>query len=200
MTLPEPIAVTLLVVDVLETLHVPYLIGGSLASAVYGVTRATMDADLVADLRPEHVEPLAAALSGAFYLDLETMHHAVRQRSSFNVIHLATMFKVDVFVSKGRPFDRVQIERRTSQVLATEPERTAYVASAEDTILAKLEWFRKGGEVSERQWQDVLNVLKVQHGRLDEGYLAGWASQLGVADLLERAVTEAKTGASGGND
>ncbi len=197
MTIPEPIAVTFQVVDVLESLHVTYLIGGSLASALYGVTRATMDADLVADLRPEHVEPLARALSDAFYLDVETMRHAVRQRSSFNVIHLATMFKVDIFVSKGRPFDRAQLERRTSQVLATDPDRLAYIASAEDTILAKLEWFRKGGEVSDRQWQDVLNVLKVQRGCLDESYLADWASQLGVADLLERAIAEAILTASG---
>jgi len=199
MTIPEPIAVTLQVVDVLESLRVPYLIGGSLASALYGVTRATMDADLVADLRPEHVESLARALRDAFYLDIETMRHAVRQRSSFNVIHLATMFKVDVFVSKGRPFDRAQLERRTSQTLATDPKRMAYVASAEDTILAKLEWFRKGGEVSDRQWQDVLNVLKVQQGRLDEVYLADWASQLGVVDLLERAWAEAKLTALGSN-
>jgi len=187
----EPIAVTLLVIDALEALGVPYLIGGSLASAVHGVLRATMDTDLVADLRLEHAEPLARALSGTFYVDAESIREAVLHQSSFNVIHLETMFKVDVFVVKKRPFHRSQMERRIAQVIATDPERTAYVATAEDTILAKLEWYRMGGGVSERQWRDVLGVMKVQADRLDLAYLRQWAAQLNVLDLLERALTEA---------
>jgi len=187
----EPIAVTLLVIDVLDALGVPYLIGGSLASAVHGVLRATMDTDLVADLRLEHAEPLARALGGTFYVDAESIREAVLHESSFNVIHLETMFKVDVFVVKKRPFHRSQMERRIAQVIATDPERTAYVATAEDTILAKLEWYRMGGSVSERQWRDVLGVMKVQADRLDVTYLRHWGAQLNVLDLLERALTEA---------
>ena len=188
---PEPIQATLLVVEALEALGVPYLIGGSLASAVHGVVRTTMDADLVADLRPEHAEPLAQALGDAFYVDAASIRDAIRHRSSFNVIHLESMFKVDIFIPKQRPFDRTQLQRRTKQVIATEPEREAYVATAEDTILAKLEWYRRGGEVSDRQWQDVLGVLKVQGNRLDLAYLRQWAASLGVSDLLEKALTEA---------
>ena len=190
MKLPEPIPVTLLVIEALEALGVPYFLGGSLASSVHGVLRTTKDADVVADLRLKHVQPLARALSDAFYVDAESIKDAIRHQSSFNVIHLETMFKVDVFILKGRPFDAAQFGRRATQVIATDPERCAYVASAEDTILAKLEWYRKGGEVSEQQWRDVLGVLKVQGDRLDYGYLRHWAVQLSVADLLERALSE----------
>jgi len=97
----------------------------------------------------------------------------------------------DIFIPKQRPFDRAQLERRTLQVVATDPERTAYIASAEDTILAKLDWYRQGGQVSERQWRDVLGVLRVQDNTLDMNYLRSQATALGVADLLEQAVRQA---------
>jgi hypothetical protein len=188
--LTEQIAVTLAVAEALEALGAPYAIGGSFASALHGVMRATMDADLVADLRPEQVEPLAEALGDAFYADVDTMRNAVLQHRSFNLIHLETMFKVDVFVAKPRAFDRAQLARRQLQVLSQDPERHAYVASAEDIVLAKLEWYRLGGETSERQWRDVLGVLKVQGDRLDREYLVGMAAELGVTDLLYRTFEE----------
>ncbi len=192
MALPEPLAVTLQVIEVLETLHVPYFIGGSLASAVHGVVRATMDVDLVAALQPEHVAPLVEQLGAAFYADEAMIREAIARRSSFNLIHLDSMFKVDVFVTSGRPFERAQFDRRVLQTLAQEPPRTAYVATAEDIILAKLEWYRQGGERSERQWRDVIGVIQVQGEALDLTYLRHWAVRLGVADLLERALNESQ--------
>ena len=102
------------------------------------------------------------------------------------------MFKVDVFINKHRRFDQEQFLRRQLQVVAYEPERKVYVTTAEDIILAKLEWYRLGGEISDRQWRDVLGVLKVQAGRLDLDYLRQWAAELKVADLLQRTLKESE--------
>ena len=110
--LPEPIAVTLQVIDALEQVGARYVIGGSLASTVHGVVRTTLDTDIVADLSLRQAQPFADLLAGTFYLDIDTIRHAIRMRGTFNVIHLATMFKVDIFIPKGRPFDRQQLDRR----------------------------------------------------------------------------------------
>lgn len=189
--LAEPTAVTLKVVDILEGFEIRYLIGGSFASAIHGVARMTADVDLVVDLSLNQVDPLVRALESEFYVDAEAIRDAVRRRQSFNLIHLATMFKVDIFVFKGRPFDDAQFERRVRHAVSLDPERHAYVATAEDNILAKLEWYRMGGESSDRQWNDVQNVLKTQLGRLELDYLHHWAVALGIADLLERALNDA---------
>ena len=191
--LPEPTAVTLKVIDVLETLGVRYLIGGSFASSIYGVARMTADVDLVVDLNIDQVDPLVRALETEFYVEAETIQAAIRRRESFNLVHLATMFKVDLFVLKNRPFDEAQFERRQSHAISSDPERHAYIATVEDNILAKLEWYRMGGETSDRQWNDVQNMIKVQLGRLDLSYLRHWAVALAVADLLERALKEASS-------
>jgi hypothetical protein len=188
--LTEQIAVTLVVTDALDALGVPYAIGGSFASALHGVMRATMDADLVADLRLEQAGPLAQALGDAFYADADMIRDAILRHSSFNVIHLETVFKVDVFVAKPRAFDRSQLARRQLHLLSEDPECHAFITSAEDIVLSKLEWYRMSSGVSDRQWQDVLGVLKVQGERLDHGYMHRMAAELGVSDLLERAFGE----------
>ena len=134
--LPESIAVTMIVIEALESLGVPYVIGGSLASSVHGVLRSTMDADLVADLTVAHAQPLAVALEDVFYADLETMREAIRSRASFNVIHLETAFKVDIFVAGRRAFERSQLARRQLRQIHHDPSVSAYVNSPEDAILA----------------------------------------------------------------
>ena len=187
----DPMATTLEVVAVLDQLHIPYLIGGSLASAVHGVVRATRDADIVVDIQRHHATPLVQQLQARFYVQLADIHDAIQQGSSFNLVHFTTFFKIDMFVFKGRPFDHAQFARRTEQTITLEPEQMVYLASAEDTILTKLEWYRLGNEVSERQWTDVLGVLKVQGQQLDRTYLQQWATDLHIVDLLERAYTEA---------
>lgn len=186
--LPEPIRVTLKVANAFKSLGIPYLIGGSFASAVHGVVRATMDADLVADIQSSQVSSLVALLEKEFYTDNEMILAAIRHKGSFNLIHLETMFKVDVFILKQRPFDINQMQRRIAQPMGDSLADQAYFCTAEDIILAKLEWYRAGGEISERQWRDILGVLELQGDRLDYDYLKKWAIALKVEDLLQRAI------------
>ena len=187
----EPIEVTLKVTGVFEALGVPYLIGGSLASTLYGMVRTTQDSDIVAVMKIEHLKPFVTALQDEFYVDDEMIAESIRRRTSFNIIHRESMFKVDVFIPHPRPFLQTQLARANKQTFTLETDISAKFASPEDTILSKLEWYRMGGEVSERQWRDVLGVLKTRQGELEFSYLQKWANELGVSDLLERALSEA---------
>jgi len=176
------------VLDALEALNVRHYLGGSLASSAHGIPRASIDADLVADLRPGHAAPFLAALGDRYYVSEARVRDALERRSSFNLIHLQTMLKVDVFVAKERAFDRRALDRARPEPLDARGGRRVPLASAEDIILAKLEWYRRGGEVSERQWTDVLGVIRVARERLDLPYLRELAADLAVLDLLERAL------------
>lgn len=184
----DPIKVTLQVTATLENLGVPYLIGGSLASTLHGMVRTTQDSDIVAELEQEHIRPFVQALQDGFYIDEEMIIDAVAHRSSFNIIHRESMFKVDVFIPRQRSFETMQFSRARRETLSKDPEAKAFVATAEDTLLAKLEWYRLGGEASDRQWRDVLGVIVVQAGALDLDYLHRMAKELQIEDLLERAL------------
>ena len=174
--------VVLTVIRVLKRLGLHYMVAGSFASNFHGVPRMTQDADLVVELGEASAARLASALGGAFYVSDEAVRDAVRQRGMFNVIHLETGFKVDVVVRKNRPFSDVEFRRRVSGTLAGDP---VSFASAEDTILSKLEWARAGSRsVSTR---DAVGIVEVQGRRLDWAYLEEWSAELGLRDLLDRA-------------
>ena len=192
--LPDPIRIAVDVGGLLDRLGVSYLVAGSLASSVHGEPRSTNDVDLVADLAPAHVPPLLAALGDAFYVSADAVLEAVRTGGSFNLIHLATAVKVDVFVKGGDAFDAERLSRRTRVRLGFDSPGDLWVNLAEYTVLRKLEWYRRGGEVSERQWRDALGVLRAQGARLDHARLAEWADRLGVRDLMDRAQREATSG------
>ena len=184
----EPIEVTIKVTHVLESLGIPYFIGGSLASTLYGMVRTTQDSDIVAEMRLEHLEPFVLALRDEFYMDAEMIVESIQRHSSFNMIHRESVFKVDIFIPRPRPFLQSQLVRAQNQTFLFESEVSAKFASPEDIILAKLEWYRLGGDVSERQWRDILGVLKTRAGELDLDYLRKWANELKVSDLLESAL------------
>jgi hypothetical protein len=179
------------VMAALDDLGICYLIGGSVASSVHGEPRASRDVDIVADLSRADLPRLAAKLQPEFYADPDMMLDCVRRGRAFNVIHIATACKFDVFPLADDPYSAEQLARRVSLVTsALGAPLTLPLSSAEDTLLAKLVWFRAGGEVSERQWNDVRGVFAVQRDRLDLAYLRRWATKLGVLDLLDRQLKE----------
>jgi hypothetical protein len=190
--MPDAIRVSLFVTQILEELGVPYLIGGSVASIIHGEPRLTNDIDLVADIREEQVPQLVAALEMDFYVDDRAMRRAIRERRSFNILYLETMYKVDIFIPRGDEWSHEQMQAREGKNLIEGDDSTVrFVSNSETTVLQKLWWFRRGNEVSGQQWRDVLGVLKVQADRLDYDYLKDWAARLAVSDLLEKAFDDA---------
>jgi hypothetical protein len=175
-----------------ERIGIRYAVGGSLASSLHGIPRATQDADIVATVAVDDASQIAGALRGEFYVDEDMIRDAVRRRSSFNVIHLTTMFKVDVFVAKDDAWSKQELLRARREQVGDPPDHVELLfVSPEDTILHKLVWYRMGGHVSERQWRDAVGVLRVQGDALDECYLDTWAAHFGIQDLLERLRAQA---------
>jgi len=175
------------VIELLEELGVTYHLGGSVASSVHGVPRQTHDLDLIAELPAQAATEMAERLGGRFYVDSEMIAEAIDRCGSFNLIHLATGLKVDVFIPAETAFDRSELARSVPHRLEG-LAREVLIKSAEDTVLRKLLWYRQGGEVSDRQWNDVLGVIRTQGERLDQEYLNQWAAELGLNDLLTRAL------------
>lgn len=179
------------IIEAFESLGISYYIGGSVASSAHGIFRATLDVDLVADVKPHHVRLLVKRLEAEYYIDEEMLLEAIQRQSSCNLIHLETMHKVDIFILKSTPYDTEAFDRRRKDTLDEEHDLEFFLASPEDTILHKLDWFRIGGQVSDRQWNDVLGVLKVQKEQLDMDYLRHWAAELELTGLLEQAFEDA---------
>jgi len=175
---------------ILGRLGVSYHIGGSYASAIHGIPRQTHDVDLVVDLSQDRVHALVRALAGEFYVDEGAVVRAVAERASCNLVHLATGVKLGLFVKGVDAFDVAEFERSVPVRLGENAPRDVFVKSAEDTLLRKFLWYRLGGEVSDRQWEDVRGIVSVQAERLDVPYLIGWADRLGIRDLLDRLLPD----------
>lgn len=172
------------VIAALDRLGIRYAVGGSWASSVYGERRFTRDADLTVEPFPGSETAFASSFNEDYYVSKQAIVDAIRGRNAFNIIHLPTGFKVDLFVQKERAFEANILQRRRSHPLSDANGPMVFVITPEDIILFKLEWYRLGGEQSERQWNDILGVMKVQASNLDSAYLEQWAIQLGVSDLL----------------
>jgi hypothetical protein len=177
-------------IGVFEELDIDYQIGGSLASSFYGVPRSSLDIDVLTSLLPEQVAPLVTGLEESYYVAQARAQEAAEQGTSFNVIHLESMTKIDVFVARSDRFRLESLRRGRTEILA-EGVRAVFMTSAEDIVLHKLLWFRKGGGTSTQQWMDVVGMLRMCGPKLDRRYLEKWAGDLSLSDLLERAFSEA---------
>ena len=182
----EILEITLQLASTCEALHIPYLVGGSIASSFHGIPRATLDADVLAFLDQSHVGDFVSRLKGEFYVDEAMIRDAIDNKGSFNVIHLATMFKVDIFVTGRNRLSEEEMARR--QEYTMDENRMLFIASPEDIVVQKLYWYRLGGQVSERQWNDAQGVIKVQGDRLDTDYMRRIAQELKVEDLLKKSL------------
>jgi len=173
--------------EALESLGVRWAIGGSLASAAYGEPRATNDVDVIVELDEGSARALTARLSDSFYVDADAAVTAARGGRCFNVIDERSFIKVDVFVPRRGRLGRGQLDRR--QMLEVFPGVRVPVLGPEDVVLQKLRWYRLGGAVSDRQWRDILSVLRARE--LDVAYLEEVAAEADLDALLQRARTEA---------
>ena len=161
---------------------VPHMIAGSFASTFHGLSRTTVDIDVVIDPNPSSLSFLLNLLAEqGFYVSEANARAAFRLRTQFNVIHMAHVWKVDLIIRKERPFSYTEFNRREA---ATILEVDTFVASAEDTILAKLEWSKESD--SERQRRDIEGIIQIKGHGLDRGYLERWSKELGVSDALSR--------------
>ena len=176
-----------------QRLGVRHSIGGSVASTIHGAIRSTMDVDVVCELAAAQVEPFLAAFGNEFYVSGPAVRYAVEQRSCFNLIHLPTAYKVDVFVSRDRPFDQAAMARAMPQALSADDSLRVPVATPEDSIVAKLERFRLGDESSQRQWDDVSRLVALHGPALDVAHMRLMAESVGVIDLLNRLLAEQPT-------
>jgi hypothetical protein len=174
-----------LLLSKLDECGILYMITGSFASSIHGLPRATQDADVVIEVEPRTLERFLESLGPAFYRSREAAMDALAREQMFNVVHLETGFKVDLIVRKSRPFSRIEFSRRQPAFYLGE---NRWFATAEDTILAKLEWSKMAD--SERQFHDALNVAKLQGDNLDRVYLEKWARELDIVDLLEKLFRE----------
>ena len=180
-------------IEVLDRLGVAWYVGGSVASSVHGHFRATNDIDVIAHLQERHVGAIRESLEADHYVEESSIREAVQRRSSFNLVHYGTGLKIDVFVPPDSEYEAGVRARRVAEPFGGGRDvRRLWIGSAEDTVLAKLAWFRRGGEVSEMQWRDVQGIIELRDNELDCDYLHRWAPVLGISDLLEHALAEAR--------
>ncbi len=182
--------VALRVAAALESVGCEYFVGGSVASSLHGEPRATNDIDIVVALAPYRVQAFAETLGSDFEVDQDMLRDAMAHGGCANIFYLPMVTKVDLFALGSSPYDEVEFNRRQRITVRASGE-ILFVKSPEDTILRKLLWYRDGGGASSKQWRDVVEVLRISAGQLDESYLTNWSERLRIGDLLKKARDQA---------
>jgi hypothetical protein len=186
-----PLELVRQVAAILEALDIPYAVGGSMASSLIGEPRSTVDVDIAVRLDREAAATFLDRATVEFHVPLESARAAIASHSSFNLVDTAHGLKVDVFVLGDGLLDRMQIERRVRVSISGIAE-PIWVTSPEDQVLRKLDWYRHGGHESERQWRDVVAILRVRGDVLDRGYLEDVAGRVELSALLADALRAAE--------
>jgi len=190
---PQELQILQRLADVFDKLNIVYAIGGSKASSIYGVVRFTQDTDITVQPFYPVADKFYDMLKDDFYIGEQAMYQALKTRSSFNIIHFETSFKIDIFIQADNDYEKQMLARSKKINLGDLLEKPLSFVSPEDIILLKLRWYNQDGCVSERQWSDILGVLSVQRKQLDYEYLSRWAVKLGLNELLQRAILQSQT-------
>ena len=186
----DAIDVALLVARAIESAFGAYFIGGSVASSFQGEPRATNDIDVVLELPLGRIHAFVSALGPDFEVDVDMLRDALLHGRTCNIFFLPLVTKIDLFAVGPSPFDQIEFARR--KPIAVRPTgETLVLKTPEDTVIRKLLWYREGGEVSSRQWRDIVEVLRVSGPSMDHAYLTSWGNRLGISDLLARAQVDA---------
>jgi len=163
--------------------RIPYMVVGSFASNLYGTGRGTQDIDLVISATPDQIQVLLGLLPKArYYFDLDDALTACRRKDMFNILDMERGWKIDLIFEKPSPYHQQAFQRRTAAQIEQVP---LFAATAEDTIISKLEWAKMGE--SFRQIEDVAGILKVSGSLLDLAYVEKWIAELGLTEQWERA-------------
>ena len=187
----SPLSTLRRVITALDALEIDYLIGGSVASSIHGVYRITNDIDMVVVLPSEKANKLAIALQDRFYVDSEMLLNAIEHRSTANLIDLESFVKVDLFIRGDDDWSRIEFQRRVRRSFRDGSEGLeVWLASVEDMLIYKLRWHQMGGGVSDRQWNDILGMLRSYPGEIDFSYLEKWAKFFGLSASLTQVREE----------
>lgn len=182
----EIVAVTLRVVEVLESLNVAYEIGGSLATSMHGTPRSTVSVEFAVDFRPGQAAVFVNMLENEFFTNERDIEEAIQKRMCCSIIHAATLRKINLATVDNSEFEKISFSRRVRVQLADDSGRSIYVRSAEDVVLHSLIWHAQSGEVLTQAYQDAFAVLRVSGASMDSEYLHRWAIREDVHYLLKR--------------
>lgn len=187
---PDVLVVLCSMAELLEKHHIAYYLGGSLASSLHGMQQLAQDIDLVLTVSPSQVSALITDMRADYLIDEKAIDNAVQNSTSFNIVHLETLLKVDVILPDQNAFEQQAKQRRQWHILDKD-SRPFPVSSPEDLVLVKLHHHQQAGRIPDDQWNDILGVLKVQGSQLDQAYMKQWARHLNITNLLERAYIDA---------